>query len=501
MGKSEVSLTEAKGFIGHSAQPQILLNDVLKFPVSLLLLLLLGIYWITGNEVPVIFSLAVLLFLYMISGLGHKLIIPEAMAFYIIMIYLLFPLWGYQRYPAQHPLSTLFDVYMRVPREEYFEFAIPAVILFISAMFNAQRNNDISFTSSLFTSARTRLAGVQQVGVVLIVTALMAYFLGPRMPSGLQYVLQLGFLAIIPGLFYLYFQPGRGLGKTVMVLTGLAWLFYLAIKSTMFTLIVYMGIASLGFLFIGRKISMAGKVAVFSILLIVGLVMQYTKANYRNLIRVNKAESGDIRVFSRLFLQNLVNIDQAVLDGAFFPIYMRGNQGYLLSRVMEHVPGRKPHDGGRLLGKTLVSSFIPRLFWPNKPEAGGRFNIEYYTSLKLSRRTSMNVGPIGEGYGAFGKWGGMLYMIFFGTALGLANRVFLNTCTKLPLLLFWQPLVFYEVIYCMENDSMQAFNSLIKIAFLLFILNKIFPKLFKGKPLDSYAGYGDGGFPKLQRLD
>jgi hypothetical protein len=104
--------------------------------------------------------------------------------------------------------------------------------------------------------------------------------------------------------------------------------------------------------------------------------------------------------------------------------------------------------------------------------------MKYYADVYLDT-TSMDVGPIGEGYGSFGKWGGILYMFFFGSFLSLSFRYFISLCKKYPLLIFWQPLVFYEVIYCMENDTMQAMNSLIKIGMLLFILFKLFPNIIK----------------------
>jgi hypothetical protein len=39
--------------------------------------------------------------------------------------------------------------------------------------------------------------------------------------------------------------------------------------------------------------------------------------------------------------------------------------------------------------------------------------------------------------------------------------------------------MFYQVTYSSENDTLQILNSLIKSAFFIFILYKIFPRLFK----------------------
>ena len=74
-------------------------------------------------------------------------------------------------------------------------------------------------------------------------------------------------------------------------------------------------------------------------------------------------------------------------------------------------------------------------------------------------------------------------MFLFGTFLSLAYWIFIRLARKHPLLLFWQPLIFYEVIFCMENDTLQALNSLVKISVLLFIVFKLFPTLIQPREI------------------
>ncbi len=53
------------------------------------------------------------------------------------------------------------------------------------------------------------------------------------------------------------------------------------------------------------------------------------------------------------------------------------------------------------------------LFWPDKPMAGGKYNMKYYTGINIVG-WSTNVGPLGEAWGSFGKVGGIIYMFFIG---------------------------------------------------------------------------------------
>jgi hypothetical protein len=162
----------------------------------------------------------------------------------------------------------------------------------------------------------------------------------------------------------------------------------------------------------------------------------------------------------------------------FFPIYIRLNQGRLTANVLKNIPSHQGYDNGSRLFTTVVSSVVPRLFWPDKPMAGGKFNMKYYANIQLDK-ASMNVGPIGEAYGSFGPIGAYVYIFLFGAFISLSLRYFLMLCIRRPLLIFWLPVLFFQTVYCSETDSLQVFNSIFKTAFLLFIIFKLFPNLIR----------------------
>ena len=66
-------------------------------------------------------------------------------------------------------------------------------------------------------------------------------------------------------------------------------------------------------------------------------------------------------------------------------------------------------------------------------------------------------------------------MFVLGLFIRWAYAIVFKISRKIPLLLLWIPVLFYQVTYSAENDSLQILNSLVKSAFLIFILYKAVP--------------------------
>ena len=422
-------------------------------------------------------SLILLIFTF-VNNIGKKLLFVESISLYSCIIYLIVPILGYTEYTVLHPLANLWKIFMQVPEAEYFSFALPAILIFIFSLFYFDNTSPTNLIGILL-DAKNSLGSKKIIAFNLVILGIISFYGRNYAPTAFRYPLNILYLSAFAGLLYIYFSSFIRFSSKIFILIFFGtWLLGNAISQGMFTIIIYMGISIFGILMIGAKYSLLRKAAMIVVLLFAILILQYTKANYRALIRRDLIASANVSTFFKLYANNLTHIGEAFDYNSFFPIYARVNQGYQLARVMDYMPAKRPFDGGVRLGESILASFIPRVFWPNKPTAGGKANMKYYADVYLDT-TSMDVGPIGEGYGSFGKWGGILYMFFFGSFLSLSFRYFISLCKQYPLLIFWQPLVFYEVIYCMENDTMQAMNSLIKIGMLLFILFKLFPNIIK----------------------
>jgi hypothetical protein len=291
-----------------------------------------------------------------------------------------------------------------------------------------------------------------------------------------------------------YFSPTFK-GKAVVMTLFFLFLLSGALRSGMFTILAYMGATIFSFFLAGKKYPLAGKVAVFAGSLMLVLVLQSMKGTYRRYVW-NKNFAGDqTSLFVNLFVESLQKGDELLDKRAFYQVHIRLNQGFNVSLVMNRIPTITPHDGGQALMLSIASALVPRLFWPNKPEAGGKFNMLYYAGWRISTGFSTNVGPLGEAYGAFGVPGGVLFMFLLGAFIRwFYSRVF-RIARDIPLLILWIPVLFYQTTYSAETDTLQIMNSLIKTGFFVWILYKFFPQLFGQSRNHSAVSYRNKTYP------
>jgi hypothetical protein len=99
------------------------------------------------------------------------------------------------------------------------------------------------------------------------------------------------------------------------------------------------------------------------------------------------------------------------------------------ANVMETTPERVPYQNGRLYSYVLVT-FVPRLFWPDKPSISDS-NRWYQVAYGLTARNQLNgvsiaVGYLPESYINFGWFGPPVVMFCLGIFLGLFDKLFLR---------------------------------------------------------------------------
>ena len=90
------------------------------------------------------------------------------------------------------------------------------------------------------------------------------------------------------------------------------------------------------------------------------------------------------------------------------------------ANVMESTPERVPYQNGRLYSYMLVT-FVPRLFWPDKPSVNDS-NRWYQVAYRLTSRNDLNgvsiaVGYLPESYINFGWFGPPVVMFVLGILL------------------------------------------------------------------------------------
>ena len=96
-----------------------------------------------------------------------------------------------------------------------------------------------------------------------------------------------------------------------------------------------------------------------------------------------------------------------------------------MSIVVDSTPDKVPYWRGETY-KPLLTSWIPRAVWKNKPEerAGGKFGLRYGFMTTDSAQGSMNIPWNIEMYANFGIWGVLIGSVIVGIGLGTIDRIF-----------------------------------------------------------------------------
>ena len=62
--------------------------------------------------------------------MGQGIVMLEAISLFYVFTCLVMPVVGYKYYNYENPMARLFRRFMQVPEQDYFGYALPALILF-----------------------------------------------------------------------------------------------------------------------------------------------------------------------------------------------------------------------------------------------------------------------------------------------------------------------------------------------------------------------------------
>lgn len=450
---------------------------------SILAFIQLGVFifsfftdWYSGLVLTLFLSIIVL----MLDNLGKGIVLREIIALHSCFVCLVMPLVGYTFFPRENPIARIWVRYMPVPAHDYFSFALPAIAGFVVMLCwplsSAKHGDNGPALQNILTRAKAVVQHKTRLGVIMLAAGTVIFQVSNYLPTSLQFFFLLFYFAGFAGFLYVYYSTNFKYRKLVITCFLISILIN-TLNSGMFTIIAYMGLTLFSFFFLGRKARLWKKLFFFFTGVFLLLVVQLVKPAFRAQTWGKTYEGNKAALFGSLFVEKLTSFSVESAD-AFFPIYYRTNQGYNVALVMRRFPKMHDFDHGSNLMLSLASAFVPRFLWPDKPEAGGKFNMKYYVGVTIVG-WSTNVGPLGEAYGSFGTAGGIVFMTLLGLFIRLVYRYLFVVASRIPLVLFWLPVLFYQVTYSAETDTLQILNFITKSAFFIWLLYKIKPDLFE----------------------
>ncbi|WP_162056426.1 hypothetical protein [Pontibacter pamirensis] len=366
---------------------------------------------------------------------------------------------------------------MQVPEEAYLSFAIPGVVLFHLGLLLPLTGvghipkivlNDIS----------AELANKEKGAYYLIGTGFFASFFMPLAPPSLFFFLYLLTQLKFIGCFYLYLNESRN--NTVLyivfgtlVLDALAnALFHDLLLWTFFFLFIYC---------IKNKVTLTRKLVTLGVGFLMIFMLQSVKYQYRNIAWTDTSLDayGKAEVFFSMISERVWSPEKLLDSQTNELAITRLNQGWIITRVMNYVPHIRPFADGETVSSAFSSTLLPRFLAPDKAVvAGGREKMERFTGIVLQHGTSMNISLLGEGYGNYGKSGGIIFMFFIGIAFSLILRFLLVKSIVHPTVIFWIPFLYLQVVKA-ETDLATTLNYLVKATMVMVIIFYAFRKILK----------------------
>jgi hypothetical protein len=96
---------------------------------------------------------------------------------------------------------------------------------------------------------------------------------------------------------------------------------------------------------------------------------------------------------------------------------------FYFSRVLDHVPGVVPHEGGALTWRAVTHIFSPRFLFPEKPELGSTsILVRKYTGMYVAgeeSETSIGLSYVAEMYIDYGPYSMFIPLFAWGFLVGL----------------------------------------------------------------------------------
>ena len=327
------------------------------------------------------------------------------------------------------------EVYkMKIPEWEYFEYAIPAVALFITGLHITAGKLKGEILNEKEISKFVDSSG--NLPYIFIGVGFLSTYVTGLFSSELAFVFYLLSSFKFIGAFMLIL--GTKQLKTWALVLVFGSIIASTLRAAMFhdllTWLIMLGAV----LAIKYKPGITLKAITASGFIILAVIIQQVKSDYRKAAWSGEGEGAGMESF-----QNAIEKKQG--NNSLFSFEslaqsnIRINQGFIVTNIMHTVPARVPFAHGEELMQILEAAFLPRILAPNKLNAGDRDLFMKYSGMRLKKGTSMGLSSVGDAYINFGLVGGCIFMFCLVFCLVKCLTGFINTA---------KPILFY---YCLHH--------------------------------------------------
>ncbi len=369
---------------------------------------------------------------------------------------------------------------------EYMTFCIIGTLAFILGLAipiskKYKPKSDLEYINRL----ETYLEKKPNLGLILFLIGIVSFIAVPYVPSFIIFITGLVGKIMFVGLFYIFFSKSRL--KIPITIIGVGAVLFSTVLQGMIGTMIFWSITFVLILSLKYRPSLLLKLSVVIIGGCSVLVLQSVKVAYRvetwdykeNALgkRKRKGIDKNPNLMLDLITERIQDPSKFFTEEALIGMALRMNQARQLALVMKRVPDTEPHSNGEMTLLRPVQALIPRLVYPNKPISPDPRDYPRFTGITLTDSHAVSIGPLGEAYADFGKFG-VIFLFFNGLMLNGIYRWFLAKSRKAPTFLLWFPFIFVISISSIENSIAGAFNAYIKaivfIAITFFVAKFFF---------------------------
>jgi hypothetical protein len=401
--------------------------------------------------------ITILIFLYIVliwkSGKTYPLLYLFLFTFFLQYIFSTYLIYNqYNELKRQMPIR----------QEELFDYAVPALSFLFLGVFVFNRDFDVQGAVKRIDPAKaTRL------GYFLLFISYAFDILGFAGILTVNSIVSFTFYLKYVAVFCFLFSNSR-------LLYGLSFLVFLHLITAVLRTGVFIDLITWG-LFLFFFISMKFKLpfflrgALFLTAIPVLILIQSVKDEYRKATWSGNEEAG-ISLFTELARKKNAEGSGEPFEESEGVVrtVARLSQGWHLGLTLRRVPRQEPFADGSEMISDVVSSVIPRFFFPDKKVVHTKEKFYKYTGHKLGPNTSMTIGILGDFYINFGRNGSFVMLFLFGGLISRLVLAFQNRfVTKDPINIVWLPYLFSYLIRA-DTDFYIFFNCAVK-GFVIFL--------------------------------
>jgi hypothetical protein len=418
------------------------------------LALAMGVYWLSAVGVGAF----VYYFVRLLQEAGHDLPIES---FILVMASLQWIIGSVLAYAG---LSDHYKYYMYVPEEQYMAFAVPGVIALSLGLYAFRSRKRVSLVSQ-YVGVTTHLVNrAEFLPFYLIGIGFVFSFLVDRFPPALAFLAYILSNIKYIGLIYLIFSDKQK-NKGIILAIAFVLTFVSSLKGAMFhDLLLWSAFIGMYAALIFRP-GFSKKLFMVCAGLAFVFVLQASKDLYRE--KLQEQGRGDYVGKFVSSVEERLEVNEMSRSGNVERFVVRINQGWIISRIMKGTPRFFPHTEGETIITAVKASVLPRIFFPDKPKAGGQENFEKYTGFKLQSSTSMGISLLGEAYINFGVRGAWVFMFVFGLVSSFIIKQFFLLAVKYPTIWLWFPLILLHFVKA-ETELLVQLNFLVKNIIMVY---------------------------------